>query len=136
MPVFKDGKPIPRVGKQYGSFTVSVSLAGSQKLTVMPILMNIGGGKEHIQRGKLDKSGVSSIPFIPGTTVMEAILIGNIQYQQISVIGFRGVPLQIASAVSEIYGSIANVNKNTINMAFCFAFLILIVNFYLLYLHE
>src|SRR5579863_9592056 len=64
--------------------------AGSQKLTGIPGLKNIGAGAGQTHTGNDAASGVSTTS--PGMTVIPAILIGKMQFQQTSVTGFKYVP--------------------------------------------
>src|SRR5579863_1394825 len=71
--------------------------AGSQKLTGIPGLKNIGAGAGQTHTGNDAASGVSTTS--PGITVIPAILIGKMQFQQTSVTGFKNVPYPRAWAL-------------------------------------
>src|SRR4051794_20663419 len=82
------------MGKQYGSFTVSIIRACSQKATDTPAMIPclLSG---QTQTGGVTFPGAASCP-MPKETL--PICAGNMHCQQISVTGLIGVPLQRAPA--------------------------------------
>jgi hypothetical protein len=74
-------------GKQNASFTTSMNLAGSQKLTGMPGLAKSGGGNGQTHTGDEARSGASGVSLRDGVTCTPAILKGNMQCQHTSVSG-------------------------------------------------
>src|SRR3990172_11185739 len=73
-------RSIPREGRHPGSLTVSIYLAGSQKPTVRPMRMNIGGGAGQTQIGELMVSTVVTSSVEPAISI-PAIEIGNTELQ-------------------------------------------------------
>src|SRR5579863_7076887 len=108
--------------------------AGSQKLTGIPGLKNIGAGAGQTHTGNDAASGVSTTS--PGMTVIPAILIGKMQFQQTSVTGFKNVPYPMAWALP----SRAKMKKAmTQSRGFalkCGSLILLLINDNFLHLHD
>src|SRR3972149_6363232 len=73
-------RSMPNDGRHPGSLTVSIYLAGSQKPTVRPMRMNIGGGAGHTHIGELMVSTVVTSSVEPAISI-PAIEIGNMELQ-------------------------------------------------------
>ena len=90
-------KLLPIVGKHHASLTVSISLAGDQKDTLIPNLTLGGFPQTHIG----DPPGVEGVSILDLKIVIPPILMGNIPHQSISVMGSKNFPLHTAE---ELFG--------------------------------
>lgn len=87
----------PSEGKHHASLTVSISLAGSQKDTLMPNFKLGGFPQTHIG----DPPGVEGVSILDLKIVIPPILMGNIPHQSMSVMGSKNFPLHTAE---ELFG--------------------------------